>query len=560
MKNLRIFTLLTLTVLSLPFIVSCHSDQPPAKQPATAPTSEKQASFQPVDGDWLVTTTGRINTLNFLEAYDTDQLDVVSMVGDCLVTFGPKLNEVPRLAQSWEISKDHMKLVFHLRKGVKFHDGVPFTADDVLYTYRKSLDPSVLYGTYRQNFAPIKDVTKTDDYTVVVTFKEPAANPLSSFEDFFILPKHIYDTRKYSFKDNPANVKPIGTGPYILEEWEKNVQIVLRANPDYFAGRPHLDKIIFKIIDRNAMTFDMLMNGELDLTPISTVEWKYRTNSPEFKSTFQKRKYYILAFFFCGWNEQNPFFKSRDVRQAMAYLADRETFNQNNFFGQYRIAASPVHPESPFFNKDVKPLPFDPQKAVSLLENAGIKDRNGDGIREDNDGTPFTFTFLVGSTDERGERFAEFYQSTLSSYGIKMKIKPVDDANFQELTNSGKYDAYFRGWVTGADPDFLFSIFRTPDGKESFNDIKYSNPELDHLLDLTDKELNADARKNLFMRIQDIIHEDQPYLFLYYPAALIAVHDRFRAVQPSARGIFRCFPGILNTYVPKSLQKHKTQI
>ncbi len=556
MKILNSFCSVTLLLL-LTTGLSCGKGENAVTNTAGTSSVSHPDAVQPVDGDWMITTTGSFNTLNFLEAFSTDQLDVVYMIGDPLVTYDPNLNVVPRLAESWEISDDHLNLTFHIRKGVHFHDGMPLTVDDVIYTYQKSLDPSVLWGSYGQIFQNVKSVTKTDDYTMVVTFKKPAANPLSSFEDFFILPKHLYDTKKYSFDKNPANLHPVGSGPYILEKWEKDVQIVLKANPDYFRGRPHLDRIVFKIIDRNAMTFDMLMKGELDLTPISTVEWQYRTQTPEFKKDFLKRKYYVLAFYLMSWNEKNRFFRQREVRQAMAYLADRESFNKTNFFGLFKIAASPVHPQSAFFNQKVKPYAFNPAKASQLLNEAGIVDRNGDGVREDASGHPFRFTYLVDTNDKRGATWGEFYQAILSEHGIDMKIKVVDTGNFQELTNAGNYDTCFRGWVTGTDPDFMISLLATRKVKESFNDTGYSNPDLDKLLDQTEQELDPNDRKELFMKAQEIVHVDQPYLFLYYPAALVAVHSRFRACQASPSGMFRCYPGIMKTYVPKSLQLHK---
>ncbi|NOY23634.1 MAG: hypothetical protein GXO70_09035, partial [Acidobacteria bacterium] len=253
---------------------------------------------------------------------------------------------------------------------------------------------------------------------------------------------------------------------------------------------------------------------------------------------------------------KNNFFKLKKVRQAMAYLADRESFNQTNFFGLYKVAASPVHPQSPFFNPDIKPYSFNPEKASQLLAEVGLVDRDGDGVREDAQGRPFRFTFLVGTDDKKGATWGEFYQSILSQNGIDMKIQLVDNGKFAELTNTGKYEACYRGWVTSVDPDFMISIFRTRKGKESFNDMGYSNPKLDKLLDMTEQELDPEKRRQLFMEAQEIVHEDQPYLFLYYPAALVAVSNRFRACQTSPTGMFRCYPGIMKTYVPKSLQLH----
>ena len=140
-----------------------------------------------------------------------------------------------------------------------------------------------------------------------------------------------------------------------------------------------------------------------------------------------------------------------------------------------------------------------------------------------------------------------------------MNIVKVDDASYQDRLNDRKFDAYWSGWVTGVDADFLISIFRTPSETESYNNTGYSNPELDALLDNADKELDPDVRKDLYVQAQQIIHEDQPYLFLYYPAALIAVHNRYRALQPSARGIFRWYPGIKDAYVPEPLQQKVTR-
>ena len=530
-----------------------------SKTPVPPPDTTGQTALTPADGDQLISVTGSIQTLNFLESFDTDQLDVVYLVSDPLLTFGKDLQMVPRLAESWEVSADHTEVTFYLQKNATFHDGTPCTAADVVYSYERSLDPEILWGTYRTNFELVKYVRAVDPYTVHVKYTQPVSNPLSSFIDFFIIPKHIYDRPDVPFKDNPANWKPVGTGPYRMVSWEPNVEIVLEANEAYFDGRPHLDRIIFKIVDQNAMTFDMMLNGELDLVPISTMEWQFRTSSERFVSSFQKRKYFLLAFFFTAWNVDNPFFSDPTIRRAMAHFCDRKSFNDTNFFSQYRIATTPVHPESPFFNSDIRPYPFEPDTGDRLLADAGLTDIDGDGILENKDGVPFRFDFLLSASDERAERFAEFYQSSLADHGINMNIVKVDDASYQDRLNDRKFDAYWSGWVTGVDADFLISIFRTPSETESYNNTGYSNPELDALLDNADKELDPDVRKDLYVQAQQIIHEDQPYLFLYYPAALIAVHNRYRALQPSARGIFRWYPGIKDAYVPEPLQQKVTR-
>ena len=546
---------LTVALAAILILTGCNSSQDNA---TTAQNLTEESALRPADGDQLVSVVGPIQTLNFLESFDTDQLDVVYLLSDPLVTFGRNLELVPRLAERWEIADDHRSVTFYLQKEARFHDGTPCTAADVVFSYERSLDPEVLWGTYKTNFELVESVTAVDPHTVKVVYRQPVSNMLSSFVDFFIIPKHIYDKPDVPFKDNPANWDPIGTGPYKMVSWEKDVRIVLEANEDYFGGRPHLDRIIFSILNQNTMCFDMMLNGELDLVPISTMEWQFRTSSERFKESFQKRKYFILAFYFTAWNNKNPFFSDVRVRQAMAYLCDRKSFNDTSYFSQWKIASTAVHPESPFFNPEVKPYPFDPETATKLLTEAGLLDRNKDGILEDARGRPFKFDFVVSASDERAERFAEFYQSSLADHGIQLDIVKADDASFQDRLNDGRFDAYYNGWVTGVDADFLISIFRTPGSLESYNNMGYSNPELDHLLDQADKELDGEKRRELYLDAQEIIHEDQPYLFLYYPAALIAVHNRYRALQPSARGIFRWYPGVTEAYVPKPLQKPLT--
>ncbi|NOY23258.1 MAG: hypothetical protein GXO70_07095, partial [Acidobacteria bacterium] len=151
MKIRDIFFLLALLFL-LTAGMSCGKGENADGNTSIKPSITSSEAFQPVDGDWMITTTGSINTLNFLEAFSTDQLDVVYLIGDSLVTYDANLHVVPRLAESWKISDDHLSLTFHIRKDVHFHDGVLLTADDVIYTYRKSLDPSILWGSYRQIF------------------------------------------------------------------------------------------------------------------------------------------------------------------------------------------------------------------------------------------------------------------------------------------------------------------------------------------------------------------------------------------------------------------------
>ncbi|BBB32258.1 peptide/nickel transport system substrate-binding protein [Thermotomaculum hydrothermale] len=465
---------------------------------------------------------------------------------------------VPRLAEKWEINKENTEVTFHLRKGVKFTDGIELTAKDVKYSYDCVFDPKNHMQDIADSMKDIKEVKIIDKYTVKFIFSKPQAFIMDYFIDYYILPEHIYNTSKYTFENNPANKKPIGTGPFKLVKWEKDRQIVLEANNDYFLGRPYLDKIIYINGGNVNIEFERLKKGEFDILPVSISTWKFKTELPEVKNNFAKYRYYLFAFYYIAWNVHKKPLNDRKVRLALAYLSDLERLNKLLFFGLYKVAVSPMHPQSKYFNKNLLPFPYDVERAKQLLNEAGYKDRNGDGFVEDAKGNPLTIVLLTQGLGGIFKKIPVYLQENFKKAGIKLVIDVEEAGIFSKKMSKLDYDGVVYGWSINPTPTYLYSMLAPPvKSAYTLNINRYVNPEILKMLNKLNYAFDENERINFCYRIQDILYKEQPYLFLYYPSALVLVHKRYRNLKPSPLGMFKWYPGMAKVYVPKKLQKRE---
>lgn len=552
--NKKIFCLICLFLFV--FVVSCDREKHRAKK-SVIPGEEKFVQEDiPAYGDRIVTDlSGDIYNLNFINYKSSNELEIIYLIADSLISYDNNLNFVPRLATKWEINKNHTEVVFHLRKGVRFTDGVELTAKDVAYTYNCVFDPKNKLRDVAQTMTDLKKAEIIDDYTVKFVFSAPQAFILDYFVDFFIIPEHVYNTDKYSFQDNPANKKPVGTGPFKLVKWIKGKEIVLEANDSYFLGRPYLDKIIYLKGGSLDIAFERLKKGEFDLLPVSITTWKFKTEAPEIKNNFVKYKYFLLAFYYIAWNTHRKPLNDRNVRLALSCLADLEKFNKLAFFGLYKVAVSPLHPQSKYFNKNLSPFPFDVERARKLLIMAGYTDKDGDGFLQDENGNELTVRLLVESGVALFDRIAVYLQENFKKAGIKLIIDQEERSVYEKKIVSLDYDGVLTGWMIYPSPSYLFSMFAESKGIYSMNINNYVNPEIEKLLDKLNHSFDEEDRLNICFRIQDILYKEQPYLFLYYPSALVIASNRYRNLKPSPLGMFKWYPGIIKVYVPKRLQK-----
>ncbi len=513
--------------------------------------SQAQDDSRPAYGDTIIVgSIGDASNLIPILASDSASHDIAGLVYNGLVKYDKDLKLVGDLARSWDISPDGLTMTFHLRKDVKWQDGKPFTSDDVLFTYHVTIDPKTP-TPYAGDFMMVKKVTCPDRYTVRVTYDKPFAPALASWGSA-ILPKHLLSGTPIT--KSPLSRHPVGTGPYIFDKWVTGEKIVLHSNPNYFEGRPYIDRYVYRIIPDMATMFMELQNGTLDEMGLTPLQYTRQTNTPFFKKNFRKYKYLSFSYTYLGYNLKEPLFKDKRVRQAISYAIDKKEIVEGVLFGLGKVATGPYKPGTWYYNPDVKRYPYNPRKARELLASCGWKKNPNDGLLYKN-GRPFEFTIITNQGNNSRMKTAEIIQWRLHMVGIKVKIRTIEWASFiRQFIDKRRFQAVILGWTTGQDPD-LFDIWHSSKIKANgLNFISYRNREVDRLLEEGRTTFDLEKRKRAYFRLQEILAEEQPYTFLYIPMSLPIIHARFHGIKPAPAGISYNF---IKGYGPKRLQRYK---
>ncbi|HET6460088.1 MAG TPA: peptide-binding protein [Syntrophales bacterium] len=507
------------------------------------------ADSGPAYGDIIVEgSIGDASNLIPIISSDSTSHGIASMVYNGLVKYDKDINIVGDLAESWEVSRDGLVITFHLRRGVKWHDGYPFTAEDVLFTYKITIDPKTPTA-YSGDFLKVKKAEVLDDYTFRVTYDRPFAPALMSWGSP-VLPAHLLAGKDIT--TSPLARHPVGTGPYIFKDWAPGQKIVLVSNPDYFEGRPYIDGYIMRIIPDTATMFLELRADGIDRMNLTPLQYTRQTENNLFRKNFNKYRYLSFSYTYLGYNLKNPLFTDKRVRQAIAYGINKEEIIQGILLGLGKEATGPYKPGTWVYNPNVKRYPYNPGKARELLAAAGWRDTDGDGIL-DKDGQPFVFEIMTNQGNEIRAKTAEIIQRRLSEIGIKVKIRVLEWAAFvNDFINKRRFDVTILGWTIPLDPDLYDVWHSSKTGPQELNFISYKNDEVDKLIEKGRGTFDQKERKKYYDRIQEILAEEQPYLFLYVPDALPIIHARFRGIEPAPLGIGYNF---IKWYVPKEEQK-----
>ncbi len=533
-----------LAILAAVLVAGLACSPPEAEKPAVGPDTG------PAYGDIFIDAgIGDASTLIPPLASDATSHGIAGLIYNGLVKYDGDLNLVGDLAESWEISPDNLTITFKLKKGVKWHDGQPFTAQDVLFTYQVMVDPKTPTA-YSGDYLQVKRAEAPDDHTFRVTYGQPFAPALASW-GLNILPRHLLAGQDIT--KSPLARAPIGTGPYRFKEWRAGERIVLTANPEYFAGRPYLNGYFYLIKPDQATMFMELKAGNLDRMNLTPLQYKRQTAYPKFDRLFHKYRYVSFSYVYLGYNLEDPRFADRRVRQALTHAINKEEIIQGVLLGLGQEATGPYKPGTWFYNPEVPRFPYDPARAKALLAEAGWRP-NAEGVLE-KDGKPFEFTILTNQGNTIREQAAQIIQRRLKEVGVRVKIRIVEWAAFiADFINKGRFEAVLLGWTTGQDPDIydIWHSSKTRPGELNF--IHYHNPEVDRLLTEGRHTFDREKRKAAYFKVQEIIAEDQPYTFLFVPDALPAISRRFRGVKPAAAGIDYNFP---EWYVPQAEHKHR---
>lgn len=498
-------------------------------------------------------TIGEPSILIPMLAGDSASHNVAGLIFNGIVKYNTDLKVIGDLAESWTISPDGMVITFRLKKGVRWADGVEFTAEDVLFGFKTIIDEKTP-TPYKEDYLQVKKFEVLDNYTFRVTYKKPFAPALTSWGNLVVLPRHLLKDKDITKTDFGRN--PIGTGPYKLKKWVSGQEVILNSNKDYFQGRPYIDRYIYRVIPDTATMFLELQTGGVDIMGLTPIQYTKQTNTDFFKTNFQKFRYPVFSYTYLGFNLKHPWFKDKRIRQAIAHAIDKNEIIDVVLFGLGSPATGPYVPNTWPYNPNVKQYEFNPEKAKRLLAEAGWRDTDRDGIVE-KDGKPFRFTILTNMGNRQRINTATIIQWRLAKIGIKVDIRLLEWSTFiNEFIDKRRFEAVLLGWSIGLDPDQYDIWHSSKTRQKEFNFISYSNPVVDELLEKGRRIFDIKQRKKIYYKIQEILAEEVPYIFLYVPDAIPIVHARIKGIRPSPIGISYNLP---EWYVPKKLQRHSIE-
>jgi len=485
-------------------------------------------------GDAYVTgSIGDARVLIPFLADDSSSGEICGNIFNGLTKLDKNLDVVGDLAESWDISENKLVITFHLKKNVKWHDGYPLTAEDVKFTFDAIMDPK--NGCpYTANYKDIKNIEIVDNHTIRFTYEKPYAPALTKLGTG-IIPKHILaneDIRKSAFKRSP-----IGTGPYKFVKWKTDEHIILKSNKEYFEHRPYIDRKVTRIIPNQAMQFIELVSGSIDSMGLNAYQYRHRTQTPKFRKNLTTYKYLSLGYVYLGYNMEDPLFKDRRVRQALSYAVNRDEIIDGVRLGLGEVCTGPFLKGTRYYNDSVKGYPFDPAKAKEMLAEAGWTDTDKDGIL-DKDGAPFKFRIITNQGNKEREDIATIIERQFASLGIKVDIQIIAWAAFlDQFIDKKNFQAVILGWSMPTDPD-CYNVWHSESSKEGgLNFVSYKNEEVDRLIVEGRSTYDEKIREKIYHRIHELISEDAPYTFLYFPYATPAISKRFRGIEPAPAGI-----------------------
>lgn len=420
---------------------------------------------------------------------------------------------VPCLAKSWEYNKKNLTYTFHLRKDVKWHDGKPFTANDVKFTFDTIKNPDN-NSEIKTNYEEIKEIKVVDDYTVKFILKNENV-ALLDYLTVGILPKHILEHENIATGE--FNRHPIGTGPYKFVKWDEGQSITLVKNKDYFKGEPKIDKIIFKIVEDPKAKVMQLESGELDLAQITPKDISNFDKNDKFNVDVMNTSDYRGIMY----NFNAPLFKNnRELPNALSYAINRKEIVKDILLGYGQVAYSPIQ-KNKYNYEDMKKFEYDPAKTKKILEENGwVLDKQN--IYEKN-GTKLSFELVCPEGDQERLDIAKFAAQQLRQVGVEVKVVVKANVDWKNQ------DAFLIGWGSPFDADdHTYKIFTTNGGA---NFGYYSNPKIDEILKKARETDNDEQRREYYKEFQEELTKDMPYTFLVYIDAIYVARKNITGIK-----------------------------
>ncbi|MDR1241848.1 MAG: peptide-binding protein [Deltaproteobacteria bacterium] len=492
-----------------------------------------------------------VSPSTLISALSTDAAShaVGSKLFTSLLKFDRDLAIVPEAAESYEVLDDGLRLRFNLRRGIRWSDGNELDLDDVEFTYRFMISPDTPTA-YSGDYKQVKEFRRLGDWSFEVVYEKPFPRALMSWM-MDILPRRALQGEDLRTSKQLRN--PVGAGPFQLKSWDSPAMIMLKAAPDYFEGRANLDGVIYRVIRDTSTMFMELKAGKLDLMSLSNLQYVYRSVEADFASKFNVYKNLDFSYTFLGYNLRSPLFSDVRVRKAFALAIDKQDVVDGALLNQGLATIGPYRPGGWAYNTRIRDYPRDLGKAGELMAEAGWLPGE-DGMLY-KDGRPFVFTLLVNQGRTERIKTAVILQSQLRELGVEVKIRVVEWAAFiKEFVHTGYFDALILGWTITQDPD-IYDVWHSSRAfKGGLNFIGYKNAEVDELLEKARGTFNLEARKQYYDRMQEILHDEQPYCFLYVPYSITALNKRFQGVSEAPAGIEHNF---IRWWVPQNQQLYR---
>lgn len=539
--------------------------------PKGAPFEAQLAAMARPDysqGDWLIQNFGvKVAQLTPLLSSDTYASIVQNRVIEPLAYRDPEsLEWVPQLATDWKVSADGLTIDATLRRGVKFSDGAPMSADDFLFAVDFIRNPEVNAPRARSALEPLDRLEKVGDYALRFTFKRPYFEALSLALGSSPMHKAFYS--HYTPKQfNESVGLLIGTGPYRMPDptaWRPGTPIQLVRNEAYWGPPGPFDKLYWREVEEDAAELTMFRNGEIDIFGAQPDQFDELKNDPVIKARNNQFQYYFRdgGYGYVAWNEkkkgQPTIFTDKRVRQAMTMLIDRERIARDIYRGYAKPAVGPFGVASKQNDPEIKAWPYDVKRAQELLAAAGFSKRNPQGVLIDDAGREFRFKLTYNNKNPLTERMILLIKDSLTRVGIVLEQEPTDWPIMIQKMNQRDFDAITLGWTGGVETDIyqMFHSSQIADGGDNF--MSYSSPALDAAIEEARKTVDEAPRLAVWRKAHQIIHEDQPYTFLLTAQALVFVDKRIQNVGPTRSGLnyFGQDPMPIPWYVPADRQRH----
>jgi peptide/nickel transport system substrate-binding protein len=472
-------------------------------------SARASAQSEPVNGGRL--QVGIISNPSSLDPSPSNgELYILRALYDSLVTFDAELNPQPGLAESWEFP-DETTMVLNLRQGVKFHDGTDFDAEAVRINIEHTKDPETR-TLFTSDFEPIDAVEVVDAHTARLRLKGAAAPLLASFA---MQPGHMISPAALEEFGQDAGRNPVGTGPYVFQEWVEQDHVTVTRNPDYWdPSAVHLDEVVFRIVPEPTVRLTNLQAGDLDYVVslgFKDVAPLRNDSSVQLFRTWAGADRFILN---CG----QPPFDNMALRQALQYALDREGLHRAVFFETGVIGYGPVHPPGSWaFDPDWKPFERSLDVAREKLAEGGMPDG-------------FAFNVLV--SDPINAQIAEIHQATFAEIGVQMSIERVDSAKRVADQIAMNYEASTSTWQTTLDPSpALYTPYHT---NGSGNYLGYSNERVDELLEQAIATYDTELRRTLYREVDQILAEEAPCPIPYHRARIDAASAAVQGIESRA--------------------------